>query len=77
MISLFCMERHGLYSDFLNFFLSPFLIQTTNIVQEIEGESITRLNSTCCFHKKKKNKSDVCFSIWTQYFVFFEQWVAI
>lgn len=52
MISLFCMERHGLYSDFLNFFLSPFLIQTTNIVQEIEGESI--LNSTCCFHKKKK-----------------------
>lgn len=76
MISLFCMERHGLYSDFLNFFLSPFLIQTTNIVQEIEGESIT-VWIAHAVSIRKKNKSDVCFSIWTQYFVFFEQWVAI
>ena len=56
--------------------MSPFLVGTTNIVQETEGESVTVWIAQAV-SIRKKNESDVCFSVWTQHFVFFEQWVAL
>lgn len=75
MISLFYVERHGLYSDFVNFF--SHLVQTTNSVQETKGENIKVWIAHAISIRRKKINLMFDWGFGHGSLGFFEQWITI